>query len=210
MKPCVSLLPWRGEVAANFSPSHPFLLTFLWFCTNVWSSSWWGANPEFCAGCTSLQGGLCNRLPGAEGENGREGVGKGWSGGDTAPCAGFQLTEPEGCFHLLWAFYPTMGRSHDPCGVVCFLRKTAASPVLLRLRAAKLLRSPWECFSARRYCVNADGYSNTLLLLKCFSEVTAVSLGSLLKICGQMYFQTYLQSRLKELFSGVLIPCKEI
>jgi len=58
--------------------------------------------------------------------------------------------------------------------------------------------------------VNADGYSNTLLLLKCFSEVTAVSLGSLLKICGQMYFQTYLQSRLKELFSGVLIPRKEI
>lgn len=58
--------------------------------------------------------------------------------------------------------------------------------------------------------MNADGYSNTLLLLKCFSEVTAVSLRSLLKICGQMYFQTYLQSRLKELFSGVLIPCKEI
>lgn len=38
--------------------------------------------------------------------------------------------------------------------------------------------------------MNADDYSNTLLFLKCFSEVTSVSLGSLLKIRDQMYFQT--------------------
>lgn len=68
----------------------------------------------------------------------------------------------ERCFLVLWASWLILGKSPKLLGVACFLRKITACPLLLLLRAAKLLGSPWKHFSARRYCVNANYYSITI------------------------------------------------